>query len=60
MLFADGTEEPVDVIVYSTGFDLSFPFIDNALLNWRNGRPDLCHVQAAGGVTAATAAPIVD
>ncbi|MCE9544096.1 MAG: NAD(P)-binding domain-containing protein, partial [Planctomycetia bacterium] len=39
--FADGSEEPVDVIVYATGFKISFPFIDPQHLNVRDGRPDL-------------------
>lgn len=39
--FVDGLEEPFDVIVYATGFKISFPFIDRELLNWRQGRPDL-------------------
>ena len=43
--FVDGVEEPFDVIVYATGFKLTFPFLDKALLNWRGddqtGRPEL-------------------
>jgi hypothetical protein len=39
--FKDGSEEPIDVIVYATGFKISFPFIDTAHLNWCDGRPDL-------------------
>jgi cation diffusion facilitator CzcD-associated flavoprotein CzcO len=39
--FADGSEETIDVIVYATGFEISFPFIDREQLNWRDGRPDL-------------------
>lgn len=39
--FADGSEEPIDVIVYATGFRISFPFIDQQHLNWRDGRPRL-------------------
>lgn len=39
--FVDGSEEAFDVIVHATGYHLSFPFIDNAELNWRDGRPDL-------------------
>lgn len=43
--FTDGSEEPFDVIVYATGFRLSFPFLDRELLNWvgdeRSGRPEL-------------------
>jgi cation diffusion facilitator CzcD-associated flavoprotein CzcO len=39
--FVDGTSEEFDVIIYATGFKTSFPFIDTAHLNWREGRPDL-------------------
>jgi hypothetical protein len=39
--FADGSEEPVDVVVYATGYNVSFPYIDPAHLNWRDGRPGL-------------------
>lgn len=39
--FTDGSVEPIDVIVYATGFKISFPFIDRQYLNWRDGRPDL-------------------
>jgi hypothetical protein len=40
--FTDGTEEPVDVIIYATGFHLSeFPFMDKQYLNWKSGRPEL-------------------
>jgi cation diffusion facilitator CzcD-associated flavoprotein CzcO len=41
VLFADGSREQVDVIVYATGFKVSFPFIDRAHLNWKEGRPEL-------------------
>lgn len=39
--FMDGSEEAFDVIVHATGYGLTFPFIDNEELNWRDGRPDL-------------------
>ncbi len=37
--FVDGTSEPIDLIVYATGFRIVFPFMDTALLNWRHGHP---------------------
>ena len=38
--YADGREEPFDVIVYATGYRLTFPFIDPAHAEfWRDGRP---------------------
>ena len=39
--FVDGSSETIDVIVYATGYDLVFPFIDSRWLNWREGRPRL-------------------
>ncbi len=39
--FVDGGVEEIDVIVYATGYNLEFPFIDRELLNWRDGRPRL-------------------
>ncbi|WP_334003258.1 flavin-containing monooxygenase [Burkholderia cepacia] len=41
VVFADGREEPVDVIVYATGYRPSFPFIDQAHLQWRKQQPSL-------------------
>ncbi len=41
VMFADGTEEPVDVIVYATGFQLSFPFLDQQHLQWNKSQPRL-------------------
>ncbi len=41
VLFADGSRETLDVIVYATGFNISFPFLDVETLNWRAGRPEL-------------------
>lgn len=39
--FADGSIEAIDVIVYATGYRVTFPFIEREHLNWRNGTPDL-------------------
>ena len=39
--FVDGSREAVDLIIYATGFNLSFPFIDREQLNWRDDRPEL-------------------
>ena len=39
--FVDGSSEPIDLIIYATGFKLSFPFIDRSLLNWHDDRPQL-------------------
>jgi cation diffusion facilitator CzcD-associated flavoprotein CzcO len=37
--FVDGSVEPIDLIVYATGFRIVFPFMDTALLNWQHGYP---------------------
>lgn len=43
VLFEDGSEEPVDVIVCASGFHLSvFPFLDQRLFTWKDGKPELC------------------
>lgn len=39
--FVDGSSERVDVLVYATGFKISFPFIDREHLNWQDGAPQL-------------------
>ena len=39
--FVDGTYEEFDLIIYATGYQIAFPFIDNQWLNWRDGRPCL-------------------
>lgn len=39
--FADGERAGYDLVLLATGFALSFPFLDRALLNWRDGCPQL-------------------
>jgi cation diffusion facilitator CzcD-associated flavoprotein CzcO len=39
--FVDGSQEPIDVLIYATGFRIRFPFIEEKYLNWRHGRPEL-------------------
>lgn len=41
VVFVDGSEEEIDLIIYATGFEISFPFVDHEHLNWRDGGPDL-------------------
>ena len=36
ILFEDGREEEIDVIVYATGYNLSFPFLDDTLVKVEN------------------------
>ncbi|REK05545.1 MAG: monooxygenase [Planctomycetota bacterium] len=39
--FSDGSAEAIDLIVYATGYKISFPFLDRQYLNWRDGKPQL-------------------
>lgn len=39
--FVDGSREPVDVIIYATGYKLSFPFMNREHLHWQGERPEL-------------------
>ena len=39
--FVDNSEEAFDVILYATGYRLSFPFLDTKHLNWHDNRPNL-------------------
>jgi len=39
VLFKDSSEEEIDVIIYATGFNITFPFIDRRYLNWKDGKP---------------------
>jgi Flavin-binding monooxygenase-like len=41
VIFHDDTTESVDVIVYATGFNISFPFLDANQLGWQDDRPEL-------------------
>jgi hypothetical protein len=41
VVFVDGSRESIDVVIYATGFKISFPFMDLERLNWRNNRPEL-------------------
>jgi hypothetical protein len=41
IVFRDGSAEQIDLIVYATGYRMSFPFIDPAHLNWQDKGPGL-------------------
>lgn len=41
VVFTDGRTEQVDVVVFATGYLIHVPFLDPALLNWADGRPQL-------------------
>lgn len=40
-VLADGTEVEVDEVVLATGYEYRLPFLDEDLLTWRHGRPEL-------------------
>ena len=39
-VFRDGTSEPIDLIVFATGYRVTFPFLDARDLNSTDGRPN--------------------
>ncbi|MGI9383916.1 MAG: flavin-containing monooxygenase [Methyloligellaceae bacterium] len=39
--FMDGTHAEVDLVVFATGYQMSFPFIDDQLIMGADGRPNL-------------------
>lgn len=41
VLFEDGTESAVDVIIYATGYRASFPFLDKSLFEVKDGKVEL-------------------
>jgi cation diffusion facilitator CzcD-associated flavoprotein CzcO len=41
VLFVDGSETEVDLIVYATGYRVTIPFIDRQYLNWQSEAPRL-------------------
>lgn len=46
VFFSDGSSGEYDSIVWATGFDVSLPFLDSALIEWERGVP----VRYAGGI----------
>jgi hypothetical protein len=41
VVFVDGTSERVDLVIFATGYDYRLAFLDDGLLPWRDGRPEL-------------------
>jgi cation diffusion facilitator CzcD-associated flavoprotein CzcO/amino acid transporter len=39
--FADASSEDVDLVLLATGYQYRLPFLDDSLLTWRRGRPQL-------------------
>jgi len=40
-IFKDGSTEAFDLILFATGYDYRVPFLDQALFEWKDGRPQL-------------------
>lgn len=39
--FTDGTRDTFDLIIAATGYDVSFPFLRDGIVQWKNGYPQL-------------------
>jgi Flavin-binding monooxygenase-like len=39
--FVDGVREPFDLVVCATGYDVSFPFVAEGVVRWKDGMPQL-------------------
>ena len=40
-IFADGSEEAVDLVLLATGYSWQIPYVDASLLEWKQGHPQL-------------------
>jgi len=40
-VFADGTEETFDLILFATGYEYRIPYLDQGLFTWNAGHPEL-------------------
>jgi amino acid transporter len=40
-IFADGSEEPFDLVLFATGYEYSIPYLDKSLFTWKQGHPEL-------------------
>jgi hypothetical protein len=41
VVFADGSEEELDVVLLATGYDWRIPYVDAALFEWKQNHPQL-------------------
>jgi hypothetical protein len=41
VVFTDGSREPIDLIIYATGYCWQLPYLDEGLIRWEQGRPNL-------------------
>jgi cation diffusion facilitator CzcD-associated flavoprotein CzcO len=40
-VFADGTEEELDLVLFATGYQWSIPYVDESLFEWKMNHPQL-------------------
>jgi cation diffusion facilitator CzcD-associated flavoprotein CzcO len=40
-VFADGSEEAFDLVLFATGYEYRIPYLDEGLFTWNQGRPEL-------------------
>lgn len=40
-VFADGSEEAIDLVLFATGYNYKIPYLDEALFTWKQGHPEL-------------------
>lgn len=41
VVFKDGSEEAVDLVLFATGYEYRMPFLDEDLFDWKQGHPQL-------------------
>ncbi|NSY10185.1 NAD(P)-binding domain-containing protein [Agrobacterium tumefaciens] len=41
VLFKDGTEEQIDLVLLATGYEYGMPFFNPSIFEWKGGRPQL-------------------
>lgn len=40
VIFSDGSQAEVDLIIQATGYDWSIPYLDDSVFGWKNNRPE--------------------
>ncbi|WP_051277814.1 flavin-containing monooxygenase [Solimonas flava] len=41
VVFKDGSREPIDLVLYATGYNMSMPYLAQDYFEWHGGRPEL-------------------
>ena len=41
VVFTDGSEEQIDLVLLATGYEYAIPYVDQDLFEWRHGHPQL-------------------